>query len=56
MSEPEAHLLVVDDDERIRTLLRRYLMRHGHLVTWRATRPTPAGCSRASTSTSWWWT
>ena len=33
MSEPEAHLLVVDDDERIRTLLRRYLMRHGHLVS-----------------------
>ena len=33
MSGPEAHLLVVDDDERIRTLLRRYLVRHGYLVS-----------------------
>ena len=31
--EPDAHLLVVDDDERIRTLLRRYLQRHGFLVS-----------------------
>ena len=29
----EAHLLVVDDDERIRALLARYLMRQGFLVT-----------------------
>ena len=33
MSDPEAHLLVVDDDERIRTLLRKYLVRHGYLVS-----------------------
>lgn len=33
MAEPEAHLLVVDDDERIRTLLRRYLQRNGFLVS-----------------------
>lgn len=29
----EAHLLVVDDDERIRTLLRKFLIRHGYMVT-----------------------
>ncbi|MCC6007663.1 MAG: response regulator [Rhodobacteraceae bacterium] len=29
----EAHLLVVDDDERIRTLLRSYLVRQGYLAT-----------------------
>ena len=30
---PAAHILVVDDDERIRTLLRRFLIRSGFLVT-----------------------
>lgn len=29
----DAHLLIVDDDERIRTLLQKFLMRHGFLVT-----------------------
>jgi len=33
MSAPDAHLLIVDDDERIRTLLQKFLMRHGFLVT-----------------------
>lgn len=33
MSEPDAHLLIVDDDERIRGLLQKFLMRHGFLVT-----------------------
>ncbi len=33
MSMPEAHLLIVDDDERIRGLLQKFLMRHGFLVT-----------------------
>ena len=33
MSAPVAHLLIVDDDERIRTLLQKFLMRHGFLVT-----------------------
>ena len=33
MTRPEAHILVVDDDERIRDLLRRFLMRNGFLVT-----------------------
>lgn len=33
MSSPEAHLLIVDDDERIRTLLRRFLVRNGYYVT-----------------------
>jgi two-component system, OmpR family, phosphate regulon response regulator OmpR len=29
----ELHLLIVDDDERIRTLLRQYLLRQGYLVS-----------------------
>ena len=33
MSEMDAHLLIVDDDERIRTLLQKFLIRHGFLVT-----------------------
>ena len=33
MTEPQAHLLVVDDDERIRGLLQKFLMRSGFLVT-----------------------
>jgi two-component system phosphate regulon response regulator OmpR len=33
MSEMDAHLLIVDDDERIRMLLQKFLMRHGFLVT-----------------------
>ncbi len=33
MSTPDAHLLIVDDDERIRTLLQKFLLRHGFLVT-----------------------
>ncbi|TDK50036.1 response regulator [Antarcticimicrobium luteum] len=33
MSGMDAHLLIVDDDERIRDLLRKFLMRHGFLVT-----------------------
>lgn len=31
--EPAAHLLIVDDDERIRGLLQKFLMRAGFLVT-----------------------
>ena len=30
---PDAHLLIVDDDERIRTLLQKYLMRQGFWVS-----------------------
>lgn len=33
MTLPEAHLLIVDDDERIRTLLQKYLVRNGFLVS-----------------------
>ncbi|GAB4300527.1 MAG: response regulator [Roseovarius sp.] len=33
MNEPTPHLLIVDDDERIRDLLRRFLIRNGFLVT-----------------------
>ncbi len=29
----EAHLLIVDDDERIRTLLQKFLIRNGYLVS-----------------------
>ena len=33
MSDFDAHLLIVDDDERIRSLLQKFLMRNGFLVT-----------------------
>lgn len=33
MSSQDAHILIVDDDERIRTLLSRFLQRNGYLVT-----------------------
>ncbi|MCT4556203.1 MAG: response regulator [Pelagimonas sp.] len=33
MSEPDAHLLIVDDDERIRGLLQKFLIRNGFLVS-----------------------
>ncbi|MEM8729952.1 MAG: response regulator [Pseudomonadota bacterium] len=33
MAEFDAHLLIVDDDERIRELLKKFLMRSGFLVT-----------------------
>lgn len=33
MTGQEAHLLIVDDDERIRTLLQKYLIRNGFWVT-----------------------
>ncbi|KUJ78143.1 two-component system response regulator [Ruegeria marisrubri] len=33
MSEKDSHLLIVDDDERIRDLLKKFLIRNGFLVT-----------------------
>ncbi len=33
MSDMDPHLLIVDDDERIRTLLQKFLIRNGFLVT-----------------------
>lgn len=33
MNVDDAHLLIVDDDERIRGLLQKFLMRHGFLVS-----------------------
>ena len=33
MTDTDAHLLIVDDDERIRELLQKFLIRHGFLVT-----------------------
>jgi two-component system phosphate regulon response regulator OmpR len=31
--DPDAHILIVDDDERIRTLLKKFLSRNGYWVT-----------------------
>ena len=36
MTEVQPHLLVVDDDERIRVLLQKFLIRNGFLVSHRA--------------------
>ena len=33
MKDHDAHLLIVDDDERIRDLLKKFLIRQGFLVT-----------------------
>jgi len=33
MSDIEAHILIVDDDERIRSLLQKFLVRHGFFVS-----------------------
>ncbi len=33
VTPPQAHVLLVDDDERIRGLLQKFLMRNGYLVT-----------------------
>ncbi len=33
MTDLDAHLLIIDDDERIRDLLKKFLMRNGFLVT-----------------------
>ena len=33
LPEPDAHILIVDDDERIRTLLQKFLARNGYWVT-----------------------
>ena len=33
MHDEDAHLLIVDDDERIRTLLQKFLIRHGFWVS-----------------------
>lgn len=33
MNDHDAHLLIIDDDERIRSLLQKFLMRAGFLVT-----------------------
>jgi two-component system phosphate regulon response regulator OmpR len=33
MSDHDVHLLIVDDDERIRELLQKFLVRHGFLVS-----------------------
>ena len=45
MIDPQAHLLVVDDDERIRGLLQKFLIRNGFLVTGRARRRAGAAAA-----------
>lgn len=32
-AQPDTHLLIVDDDERIRSLLQKFLIRNGFWVT-----------------------
>ena len=44
------HLLVVDDDDRIRELLKAFLSREGFRVTVAPGGAAPASCSRGSTS------
>lgn len=40
----EAHLLVVDDDQRIRLLLQKFLARNGFLVTGARDAAMRGGC------------
>jgi two-component system phosphate regulon response regulator OmpR len=42
------HLLVVDDDDRIRDLLKEFLTRAGFRVSAAYWKPWPSTC--------WWWT
>ena len=53
MSDLDPHILVVDDDTRLRELLRKYLSENGYRVTPRATRLTRAPGSPGSPSTCW---
>ena len=55
MTEPQAHLLVVDDDERIRGLLQKFLIRNGFLVTIARDAARRGGCWRGWISTCWCW-
>ncbi len=50
------HLLVVDDDNRIRTLLSRFLSEHGYRVTTAASALEARSRMWAWNSTSWCWT
>ena len=46
------HVLVVDDDDRLRALLQKFLARNGFMGDARPRRrATPARCSRGSSST-----
>jgi two-component system phosphate regulon response regulator OmpR len=47
----QRHVLVVDDDDRIRDLLKRFLTRAGLRVTTAADAAAPANWRRRSTST-----
>ncbi len=50
LSDDAAHLLVIDDDKRIRTLLSRYLGDQGFRSASPPTRPKHANASPASPS------
>lgn len=51
MLNDQPHLLIVDDDERIRVLLQKFLMRNGFLVTAARDAAMRAGCCRGLIST-----
>ena len=55
MSAPEPHLLIVDDDERIRGLLQKYLMRAGFLVTAARDAASRRGSRRSARSSGGPW-
>jgi two-component system, OmpR family, phosphate regulon response regulator OmpR len=56
MSETDLHLLIVDDDERIRGLLQKFLIRNGFWVTAARDAAHARRLLRGSTSTSSCWT
>ena len=51
-ADDAAHLLVVDDDRRIRALLSRFLTDQGYRVTTAGDAAEAMACSKASPSTS----
>jgi two-component system phosphate regulon response regulator OmpR len=49
ISDDAPHVLVVDDDSRIRSLLSRFLQTNGYRVT------TASACAERRASTCWGW-
>ena len=56
LAADNAHLLVVDDDARLRALLQRYLAEQGFRVTSAADAAAARGRSPPWPSTWWCWT